>query len=160
MREAIGNSFVMGMVAFIVGVIMLFFVGSISYSKAYRVKNKIINMIEENDGWTNDLGDKDNPNGIPAYLNDVGYQVRTGKETNECKCNGADDSNRGCEEVKSLAEGTHDYCVLQYGSNDSDSGIYYKVVTFMKFEFPVIGTSIEFPVQGETKTFGFFNSKK
>lgn len=153
MREAVGNSFVMGIVATIIGFIMIFFVGSISYSKAYRVKNKIINMIEENGGWTASLDKTDNQNGIPAYLKEVGYQVGTGRVNNACKCK----NDNECVVLKNTKESnTYNYCVLQYSSN---AGTYYRVITFMKFELPITRFGIEFPVAGETKTFGFFNSK-
>ena len=123
MREALGNSLVMGMIASIIGVIMIFFVGSISYSKAYKVKNKIVNIIEENNGWNDSLKDE-----IDSYLKEVGYQVGAGAGYN--------------------------YCVIKhtYGNDN-----YYKVITYMHFEFPVIGSAVEFPVKGETKSFGYFN---
>ena len=149
MRESMGNAFVMYMVASIIGVIMLFFVGSISYSKAYKVKNKIVNLIEENGKWDSNID-----NEINDYLKEVGYQVGTGRNTSECNC----DSTKGCDKSKSklLKTGEYNYCALYFSSN---GGYYYKVVTFMKFEFPIIGNVVEFPVKGETKTFGFFNSK-
>ena len=36
-------------------------------------------------------------------------------------------------------------------------GKYYKVLTYMQFEFPVIGNSLKFEVKGETKSFNDFN---
>ena len=52
MKEATGNALVMTMMASIIAIIMIFFVGSISYSKSYRLKNYIINQtkkwLEEN----------------------------------------------------------------------------------------------------------------
>ena len=151
MREAVGNSLVMGMVASIIGVIMIFFVGSISYSKAYKVKNKIINIIEENNGWDDSLNDE-----INVYLKEVGYQVGAGAGNKEC-----DESKikPGGKIVycKNITNG-YNYCVIRYGSTDeSNKDTYYKVITYMHFELPVIGSALKFPVKGETKTFGYFN---
>lgn len=47
MRSAIGNSLLMSLVVIIVSLVMLVFVGILSYSKAYRVKNRIIEVIEK-----------------------------------------------------------------------------------------------------------------
>lgn len=148
MREAVGNSLVMGMVAAIIGIIMIFFVGSISYSKAYKVKNKIINIIEENNGWNTEKME-DN---IDDYLREVGYQVGAGAGLAECKSSG-----RANETVVYTPNDTgYNYCVIKYCQN-GQKNCYYKVITYMRFEFPVIGSILEFPVKGETKTFGYFD---
>ena len=44
MREATGNALLTMMMTSIIAIIMIFFVGSISYSKSYRLKNYIINQ--------------------------------------------------------------------------------------------------------------------
>lgn len=155
MREAVGNSFVMGIVATIIGFIMIFFVGSISYTKAFRVKNKIINMIEQNSDAVNDHNKLSSSlsSEIDSYLKEIGYPVGTGKRNNACACK----NDSECIVLKNTSESnTYNYCVLQYSSN---GGTYYKVITFMKFELPITRFAIEFPVKGETKTFGFFNKK-
>ncbi len=148
MREALGNSLVMGMIASIIGVIMIFFVGSISYSKAYKVKNKIVNIIEENNGWNDSLKDE-----IDSYLKEVGYQVGAGAGNKECVTNGkANETIVYGANITTTAG--YNYCVIKhtYGNDN-----YYKVITYMHFEFPVIGSAVEFPVKGETKSFGYFN---
>ena len=68
MREATGNAILMTMMTSIIAIIMIFFVGSISYSKSYRIKNYIINQIEENDGWNDTIDTQ-----LSSYLKDVGY---------------------------------------------------------------------------------------
>ena len=50
MREATGNALLTMMITSIIAVIMIFFVGSISYSKSYKIKNYIVNEIEEYGG--------------------------------------------------------------------------------------------------------------
>lgn len=139
MREATGNALLIGIVSSIIGLIMIFFVGSISYSKAYRVKNYIVNIIEEDRGWNN--------TNIDDYLKDVGYPIRKGE--NRCpgsdnKCTLLSDNNSG-----------YDYCV--YECRETETKNYFKVITFMKFDFPVVRNIIRFNVTGETKTFSNFN---
>lgn len=144
MNEAVGNSLLMGIVSAIIGVVMIFFVGSISYSKAYKIKNHIINMIEDNGTWDENLSSD-----VENYLKDAGYQVGAGSRSKECTTN----NKPGAEIVHQPQANTgYNYCVISY-----DNGKYYKVITYMRFEFPIIGDALEFPVKGETKTFGYFN---
>lgn len=139
MREATGNALLTMMVTSIITIIMIFFVGSISYSKSYRIKNYIINQIEENRGWNDTL-----ENDINSYMKEVGYNVRRKKGCpNDNKCGNA---------INNTDQGSYEYCIYS-----CPSGKYYKVLTYMQFEFPVIGNSLKFEVKGETKSFNDFN---
>ncbi|MBP3460825.1 MAG: hypothetical protein J6K21_00245 [Bacilli bacterium] len=144
MREATGNALLVGMVTSMIAVIMIFFVGSLSYSKSYRIKNYIINSIEEKGEWNDSMS-----NEIDDYLKNVGYNVRKG----ENKCPDVKSNTNNCLLLTTSNSG-YDYCV--YGCNDG-SYKYYKVITFMKFEFPIISETLKFKVQGETKSFNEFN---
>ena len=46
MREATGQAGLMNIMLFIIGIIIVLLAGSIAYSKAFRVKNRIIDAIE------------------------------------------------------------------------------------------------------------------
>lgn len=138
MREATGNAFIIMMVTSIIGIIMVFFVGSISYSKSYRIKNHIINIIQEKRGWDNSEQE------IEEYMADVGYNVRrNGTCPYDTKCHQAINNQR-----------TYNYCVYKC---DDGNLTKYKVITYMKFEFPVINSIVQIPIKGETTTFGIFN---
>ena len=141
MREATGNALLTMMMTSIIAIIMIFFVGSISYSKAYRIKNYIVNQIEENKGWSSTLSDE-----VDGYLKNAGYYVsKSGSSCPDLSTN-ADD----CENVYNHVR--YDYCVYS-----CSLGTYYKVITHMKFDFPVIGSRIKFDVKGETESFNDFN---
>ena len=47
MRESLGGSMLLNLVVIFTGLIIIFFVGILSYSKAYRVKNRIVEIIEK-----------------------------------------------------------------------------------------------------------------
>lgn len=145
MREATGNALLTMMMTSIIAIIMIFFVGSLSYSKAYRVKNYIINQIEENKTWNTTLN-----NDLNSYLKEVGYNVRR----NNDKCPTLNNNN--CDGTKNLYDNHNGYdvCIYKCGSGTNE---YYKVITFMRFDFPVIGSALRFSVQGETKPFNDFN---
>ena len=53
MKEAIGNSFITIIVITFMSVLILILASSSSYSKAAKVRNRIIEMIENNQGYNN-----------------------------------------------------------------------------------------------------------
>ena len=116
-------------IIFIVIIVMLLFVGILSYSKAYRTKNRIISIIENYGTYNEDaIGEINND------LSNIGYNME-GKD----KC--GDDLNTT----------EYRYCVYQYETND---GYYYKVQTFVHFNLPFVQDLIDFPVSSETKILG------
>ncbi|MDD3392719.1 MAG: hypothetical protein PHE54_04195 [Bacilli bacterium] len=145
MREAIGNTFVFNLIIIFVIVVSLILVGSLSYTKAFKVKNKIINAIEETKGFTSTTIEN-----IEESLAKIGYRIN---KTNKA-CPAV--SNTNCESVKISAidttayESDYRYCVY---SCTTDKGIYYKVTAFMYFDIPIIEETMEFPISGETRTF-------
>lgn len=148
MKESIGNAYIFGIVIFFVGIIMLFFVASLNYSKAFRVKNRIINIIEVNGEYNN----SDVKAEINSALSTIGYRHATGEE---CEKNGRFNYEENADEVKTLTvPGTVDYHYCVYEYSQGEKGKYYGVVAYMYFEIPLIGKTLEFPVYGETKTLG------
>lgn len=139
MRQAVGNAFVLNLVITFIALMMLVFVGSISYSKSYKVKNRIINLIENNKGYDQDVSDD-----IEEVLSDVGYQISNNQNCDKYKVNKDSKVVYPTSEFRS----GYRYCIIE---NKTNTGKYYTVVAFMKFEFPVIGNYVEFPVKGETK---------
>ena len=145
MREAIGNSFIVNLLLVFLGVMSIIFIGSISYSKAFKVKNRIVFIIEKYGEWP-ELARENLPrNEIEASLKQIGYPLyaRIGR---------CDRYNKGGGTIvygANPADTTFHYCVYKY---QNDRGVYYGVTTFMHFDIPLIGGILEFPVYGETKS--------
>lgn len=133
MREAMGNSLLMNLVIIFVSIVILFFVGILSYSKAYRVKNRIIEVIENHGNYSSSSIDE-----ISTDLKSVGYRT-----TNNKKCGSGN-----------LNSTSYNYCVYKVDDKSSGDSYYFKVVTYVHFEFPIIGGLINIPVKGETKILG------
>lgn len=154
MRQALGNAFIMNIVITIVIVIILMVISSLSYTKAYKVKNMIISTIEENNGFTNKAREQ-----IDANLDKMGYRINKNGIQN---CTDAQDSQTesssalyNCRPVNNYA--SYRYCIYECKTS---KGNYYRATSYMYFDIPVIGDKLEFPVHGETKTFygaGAFN---
>ena len=147
MNEATGQTGLMNIMLTIIGITIVLLAGSIAYSKAFRVKNRITDAIEKNGGYngvTKSL--------IEETLKNIGYKTIDPKEylsycpTNKFK--GSDAEEPFYELVTNNYPG-YLYCVY---SKDYGEGVYsYKVMAFMYFDLPVISRYILIPVTGETK---------
>lgn len=131
MREAMGGALLIKLVMFFIVIYVCFLGIAINYSITFRVKNQIINLIEEYEGY--ELA-KDK---IEDYIANVGYYRASASgfsyDTN-CTSAGGFYSNG--------------YCITPLTSN---RGNYYKVTAYVSFDFPIIGEIMNFPVSGETK---------
>ncbi len=162
MKEAIGNAVLFNIIIVFVVVLIMFFVGSLAYSKAYKVKNKIIEEIEKQGESSNDPANAYNAaeEDILQWLKagedgtGIGYRVNTnGGHNNTSNCS----SNKG-ELVNKTGE--FEYCVYRVNTCENASserktkcGYYYKVTTYMYFDIPIIGELLKIPVNGETMIF-------
>lgn len=153
MRESLGGAMLLNLVVIFTGLVIVFFIGILSYSKAYRVKNRIIEIIEKHEKYDENVADEINPD-----LRNAGYNA-----SSPTKCDGASVQNHLEQMLHSEYVGNlpsnknaqYDYCVFEINSTDYPKNIsegkYYVVVTFIRFEIPIIGDVLTFPVYGETK---------
>ena len=144
MRESLGGSMLLTLVVIFTSIVIIFFAGIMAYSKAYKAKNKVIEIIEKYDGNITDFF-----NNVEAPVNEsmelMGYRV---SDNSEPDCSG--DSSRGC--ATNLAEDSgYYYCICQHSVG---SGRFYEVITYVQFDFPIIGSLLTFPVKGETRVLG------
>ncbi len=137
MKEAIANAYIVNIVIVFVIIFIFFFASSLTYTKAFKVKNRIIDIIEKYEVYNKDAIDE-----IASSLSEMGYRINTSH--NGCP-------KRNGKESISTTNNTYRYCVYEY---DTPKGKYYSVSAFMYFDFPIIGQSLELPVHGETKIMG------
>lgn len=161
MKEAIGNSFIFYIVIIFVFIFIALFVTSTSYTKAFKVKNKIINILEKygDDAITESGNLKRNvKNEIEDNLSLIGYRIRKTGEKSSCqdyftKHNLKEDTKYlVSDEANKSAD--YDYCIAKF---DTTKGSYYGVVTYMYLDLPIIGSKISIPIYGETKVMGLVN---
>ena len=50
MRDAVGGTFMIKLLLIFLAVYTIFIAVALNYAKAFRVKNKILNIIEQNEG--------------------------------------------------------------------------------------------------------------
>lgn len=140
MRESIGGTWIFGIVALFIALFSGFLAYSISYTKAFKAKNEIINLIERSEGFTGSkngqLGKEDDmsvENQAYLLLKNLGYNT----------------SEINCGDYGTFFQGG--YCVKRNISDTAgNKKVYYKITTFIKVELPIIEIDFKIPIMGET----------
>ena len=151
MRESIGGAWLVGIVITFVVLFTSYLALSVNYSKAFKVKNEIISLIEENEGLTDKTQEK-----IVKYLNSTGYYVY-GKctDTGDDYLDGAINGKLTGYEKQGNAD-KNKYCVYERSiEGDTLNRKYYRVTVFFKFDIPILDNAFTFPVTGESKAVYF-----
>ncbi len=132
MREAVGSTFLFKLMIIFIFFFASFLAIAINYSQAFRIKNSVINKLEQLEGY-NENSEVE----ISQVITNNGYYRNV------------DCSSR--EEGGVSPENTKGVCIkgLRTGTNDED--IYYQVTTYISFNLPIVGNLFTFPVKGETK---------
>lgn len=162
MKESISNALITNLIIIFLFILVILFAGSTAYTKAFKVKNRIISILER---YEMELVSNSSSNGLPsdvtdeinAALSNIGYRIQI---NNDKKCE-TDLKNRFKNDMNNNYKVIHSgsnyaYCIARFDSKQSQSmkSSYYAVVTYMYFEIPLLGTTLEFPVYGETKIMG------
>lgn len=160
MKESISNAIILNVAIIFLFITAMLFAGSTAYTKAFKVKNRIINIIERNESKiiSNKMIDKlpsTVEDEIEASLSSIGYRVETNHNSKcqEAMKNRFKNKNNNYSAV-TTRDSTYNYCIAVYNDSSAMHGRYYAVITYMYFEVPLIGSKLEFPVYGETKTMG------
>lgn len=135
MKEAIGNTMLFNFIMIFIGMMFIILLGSVTYSKGFKIRNRIIDRIEEYNGY--------DPSGevVDAIIDDlkkVGYRI---VDSQNC-------GNRDGATLLTSEYNTYNYCVYEYATN---RGYYYGVKVYVYIDFPFIGKYMSLPLYGETE---------
>lgn len=145
MRESFGTAFVVNAVVIFVAIFIFFFVAGMSYTKAFKIKNRIVDIIEENECFNE--GGCTSKSQIEAVMSNTGYRIKQGNPN--CGNVSRIKEMKTSPEILTNSNNNYRYCV--YKVNTSDDNSYYGAVAFMYFDLPLGFGTMEFPVYGETK---------
>lgn len=154
MREAIGNSMIFTLVIAFISIFIIFFAGFTNYTKAFKVKNRIISIIEDRKYDYVSSGNSMNSNitdDIRDSLSSIGYRTET---KNSCDEDLKKHFGNKIYTNMTTSNSTHRYCVARF---ETSKGEYYVAVAYMYFEIPLIGKTLNFPVYGETRIIGLLD---
>ena len=180
MREAIGGTWLFGIVITFIALFASFLAYSISYTRAFNMKSEILNIIERSEGYTTtDLDlesmtqeqletDLSADAQIYNLIKKYGYNY-TSAENIDCSTVGHPNSINGVSTMK-----VGGYCLTKMCPNKktvpnltnnteevisgTDSRTYYKVTTFIAITLPVVNVTLKVPITGETRTLFYDNS--
>lgn len=137
MRDAIGGVMNVTIIAVFLIVVSGYLAFSVSYNKAFKVKNKIISVLEQYEYYNSVSIGK-----IDEYLKDIGYNAANPRVK-------ADEYDR-C---------TQGYCIKWIQDEDRATGMpkgHYKVMTAVSVDVPIFNKFLPFmnflQVSGDTKT--------
>ena len=148
MREVSGSTWVFQIMILFILIFACFLTLVLNYSKAYRVKNEMLSIIEKYEGLTSQSSDI-----INNYLVGQSYTT-TGNcpQDDNVKWYGAIDLEGNYEEADGATK--YYYCFSQVSQpSDSRDYIYYDIIVFYRFNLPFLGDIATFNVNGRTNSF-------
>lgn len=152
MKESIGASWLLTIVLVFIALFSGYLAFSVNYSKAFRVKDGIVDRLEKYNGPNNKSLEE-----IAEFIGEVNY-------TSKGKC----DSISGDDRLPSMGvvvgdlhpdipaseNDTYHYCIQRikaYSPNDGQlTSSYYRVVVFFSLSLPIFNIGSTFHVDGET----------
>ena len=141
MRETTGSMWIFQMMLIFILIFARFLCLVINYSKAYRVKNEVLSIIEEYEGVS-----EASQQIIDNYLMSQSYLTK-----GNCPEGwfGVDATTGTYEE--STGRQAFSYCFIE--NEDENNYIYYDIMVFYQFNLPFLGDFMRFRVEGTTGTF-------
>lgn len=142
MREAFGGTFTIELILLFLAIYVALIAVALNYGKAFRVKNQIIDIIEQNEGFDfNNTNEGSERAQINSYLNRMSYYVNIAS-INDSTIN----NTYSC-----YSEG---YCVekiVSITNLDNIETSYYKVTTYVNIDLQIFRLKFTIPIQGETR---------
>ena len=139
MRESFGGAFMINLVLVFIVIYISFMAVAINYAKAFRVKNNIINILEQNQ--YNGKNDVETIEKVEAYLPKVPYNMG-GNESIKRNCN-----NQSEGDPRFIENGV---CIVDMSGGSKPK--YFKVITYISIDFPFFDIHMTIPISGETKS--------
>ena len=138
MRESIGNSMIFSIIITIIAISTALVLFSLGYSKTYRIKNKVIDIIESNQGYNNSTVRAE----VETYMRDAGYSSY--KDNND-KCPSVD----GINAINDLKQQQYMYCIYSF---DTVKGRYFTVRVYMTYHLPLVSDFIDvrYSIRGDS----------
>lgn len=141
MKEAFGSVWTIQIILVFLVLINAYLAFSVNYTKAFRIKNNIISIIEMQEGFTEAAKTR-----TEEIMLDTGYNVSFSNIVVP-----------GCQDggYKAIQNNAGGYCV-KFNRTGTSSG-YYSVKTYISIDIPILGKILGafpnvFAIKGETKT--------
>lgn len=149
MREAIGATWIMGIVIAFIALFSGYLAFSVNYSKAFKVKDGIVDRIQKHNGPNQAAIDD-----IADMMNEIGYS-----STGKCSAFFNDNTlsfigvTRNFVTPAPSENDTFNYCIQKVEAINPEgqlSAAYYSVYVFFSLSIPIVNEMSLFNVSGET----------
>lgn len=155
MRESIGSTWTFMLVIAFILIFASYLTISLNYSKAFKVQNEVIDIIERSEGLTDQTSnDGRSDGGIQLIANFMRYNGYNAKGSCESDYYGATTlAGNGMEDLEAAQPGKkYYYCVRKHKGyfDKKPNRAYYDVDMFFAFDLPIIGDIFTFKVSGQT----------
>lgn len=165
MKEAIGGTWLFGIVLTFVVLFTTFISVSTNYSRCFKIKDEILTTIEHYNGVNKSTISK-----INDYVNGIGYSSTGNCPTDDNECwygfkIGINDRSVGRKDVNYCIskhtitkpyQAQYDSVKDRYYVTDIDGPIghprsaYYQVIVFFKLNWPILNSIFNLKISGET----------
>ena len=145
MRDAFGSTFMFKLIIIFLVFYVSFMTIAVSYAKVFRIKNEVINILEQYQFDSNNLSEWNNiVNGkVDPYLSSFGY-----KYTNNAAISKICNDKHG-----RLSD--NGVCIVRNDLGRSGRSVYYNVIVYLVISFPIFSQDFVIPITGETTTINF-----
>ena len=150
MRESIGATGIFIIVVTFIILFTAYLSVSVNYAKAFKIKNHIISIIEENNVYNDSVEDQIKNYLIAQRYSAHGVIDEVPDGWNKVGCVGQNPTNdRDCmTTIFQVNRAYHN----NYDPICNGTKTYYKVVTYFNFVLPILNINIPFKVSGDTGT--------
>lgn len=146
MRDAFGSTFMLKLFIVFIVFYVMFMTIAVSYAKTFRIKNKVIDILEQNQYDYEDNRANNIKNEIDDYLSDRAYKFGDNDAVRENCEKQIEDADLDIRDVF-----TENGACIVPTSYDGDR--YYRVTLYMVVTMPVLNYSAVFPMSGEAEYF-------
>jgi len=138
MRESFGGTMMITILMVFIVIFISFTAVIVNVAKTFRIKNAVINYVEQYQYDGTDDGEDGVIEKIDSYLGRAGYSLSSTSNLstdakNTCTTNGGKWYDKG-------------YCI-------ADNGNYYTVTVYVYVDLPFFGVNLYLPISGETKSY-------
>lgn len=138
MRESLGSVYLYNIIILFIIITFAFLSGTLSYTKAFKANSQIVTALEKFEGY-NTLSNSE----INNRLGTIGYQ----RGSIICP------TKEGVTAISKI-DNNFRYCLYKFTSGQKD---YYGVLTYLYFNFPIVG-DFGVPLYTRTEKIYRFNS--